>query len=253
VNYKDIIEKIDNNLPLKLIIQNIPHIGGSLSTILSSKANEWKEKRLNIFFESLDKKMKSIQIDNDSLTSEIQKKVNSENFYYLFIEAGQKATMSYKSDKIAHFANILKNYLIKDISSEDYIIEMFLDITENLTDNEINKLSELQEKPLEIFYTQGNKVFNMDKLKDDISSQKLSTDFRGIPKEYLYDEFFLYCYNRLEKYELIEIATVEQYGGSTSAGWNNGFQGSSVNFHYGKKDEVSITSFGKKYIDWIIN
>jgi hypothetical protein len=91
-------------------------------------------------------------------------------------------------------------------------------------------------------------------MKQDISDQKLGTDFHQIPKEYEYDDLFLFSYKRLEKYDLVVIKTIQEYGSRTSAGYqnSNGLV-NSVKFSYSRKDEVELTDFGKKYIDWLIN
>jgi hypothetical protein len=94
----------------------------------------------------------------------------------------------------------------------------------------------------------------MERLKQDISNQKLRTDFHHIPKEYEYDDLYLFSYKHLEKYDLVEIVTVQEYGGQTSVGYQNFYgSGDSVMHNYSRKDEVELTDFGKNYIDWLIN
>jgi hypothetical protein len=58
----------------------------------------------------------------------------------------------------------------------------------------------------------------------------------------------------LERQDLLNIITVQEYGGTTSAGWHNSYgSGGSVNFPYSRKDEVVLTDFGMKYIEWVKN
>jgi hypothetical protein len=140
----EIIEKIDSNLALKLIIQRIPGFGDIISTILSHKSGAIQQKRLETFLHNLDDKVKFLQKDNAALISKMQEKVNSEDFYFLFLNAAPKAVMSHKTDKISFFANLIKNSIIKDISIVDYLIEVFLNITNDLSINEINNLSKLK-------------------------------------------------------------------------------------------------------------
>jgi hypothetical protein len=181
----------------------------------------------------------------------MNKKVNTEEFYDLFIQAGQKSAMTHKNEKIARYANLLKNYLINDVSTNEYLVEVFFNITENLSENEISKLSELQIKPLEIYYSFKNKPFDIERMKNDISTQKLGTDFRYIPKEYEFDSFYLYCFTRLEKLDLILTGTIKEAGGFISAGWSNQFQSVNTQINYRRNDEIVISDFGKKYIEWV--
>jgi hypothetical protein len=49
---KNLAEKYTDNMPLKLLIQNIPCIGTSLDTILSDAGNKLREKRLKTLLNS---------------------------------------------------------------------------------------------------------------------------------------------------------------------------------------------------------
>jgi hypothetical protein len=156
VTADDIIEKIDNNVALKIIIQKLP-FGDIISTLLSHKSGEIQYKRLTAFLQILYDKINALQEDNAVLISKMKEKVDNEDFYFLFLNAAQKAVMSHKTEKISLFANLLKNSLIKDISMEDYLIEVFLNITNDLSINEINNLSKLQSNSLELFYNHRKK------------------------------------------------------------------------------------------------
>jgi hypothetical protein len=248
---KSIIEKYSDVLPLKLVIQNIPYIGTSLDTILSETGNKWREKRVLTFLQSFDERLKAVEISDNETILAIQNKVETEQFFDLFIQASNKSTMTYKKDKISRYANILKNYILKDLSSDDYLVEVFLDITDNLSENEIHKLSELQLQPLEVFYSYKDKPFDIERMDKDISTRKLSLDFNGVPKEYEYDDFYIYCYKRLEKLDLIKVFTVEERGFIT-VGWKSKGQSSTTQLQYKRKDEISLSDFGKKYIEWVI-
>jgi hypothetical protein len=253
VTADDIIEKIDNNVALKIIIQKLP-FGDILSTLLSHKSGEIQHKRLTAFLQSLNDKINTLQADNEILISKMKEKADNEDFYFLFLNTAQKAVMSHKTDKISLFANLLKNSLIKDISMEDYLIEVFLNITNDLSINEINNLSKLQSNSLELFYNHRKKIFDLERMKQDILDQKLRIDFPQIPKEYEYDDLFLFSYKGLENCDLVVIKTVQEYGSQTSASYQNS-NGliNKVMFNYSRKDEVQLTDFGKKYIDWLIN
>jgi len=252
---KKIIEKYSDNLPLKLIIQNIPYIGSSLNTILSETGNKWREKRIETLIQIFDEKIKAIEISDQAIISKMEQKVSSENSYDLFIQAGQKSTMTYKKENISRFANILKNYIIKEISYEDYLVEIFLDISDNLSDHEISLLSkQYQAKKLEIYYSNyTNKPFDIERMKKDISERKLELNFQSIPEEYYFSDYFLYFYNRLEKLDLISIEIGHNSGGHITVGWSTQYQSMQSQLPYKRKDEVIITDFGKKYIDWVMN
>ena len=253
MDLKKVIDKSLGNLPVKLIIQNIPIIGSSLYTVLSETTNKWREKRFEVFLQKLDEKIRMIEISDQKIVSEMQKKINTEDFYDFFVNAAQKSTMTHKKEKISRFANLLKNYLINDLSSDNYIIEVFFNITDDLSEIEVNKLSELQIKPLEVHYSFDNKPIDIEKMKLDISEKRLSTDFRSIPKEYEYDKFYMYSYNRLEKLDLVQIEIIENAGGYVTVGWSTDNQSTHTQLHYMRKDEITISDFGKNYIDWILN
>jgi hypothetical protein len=249
---KGIIEKYSSVLPLKLFIQNIPYIGTSLDTILSETGNKWREKRMEQFLQSLNTRLNTIELSDKDVIQAMQNKVETEQFFDLFVQAGYKSTMTHKKDKISRYANILKNYLIKDLSTDDYLIEVFFDITDNLSENEIHKLSELQLQPLEVYYSYNDKPFDIWRMKSDISAKLLSTDFHGIPKQYEYDNFFIYCYKRLEKLDLIKVELAGERNFIT-VGWQSTGQSVSTQLQYKRKDEISLSDFGKNYIQWIIN
>jgi hypothetical protein len=246
---KNLIEKYTDILPVRLLIQNIPYIGTSLDTVLAETGNKWREKRLQTLLQKIDEKLKALEILDGNLVSVMQKKVNTEEFYDLFLQAGQKSTMTHNTEKIEHFANILKNYLINDISSENYLIEVFLDITSELTDVEAKRLSELQENDIEVYYTFNNRPFDIERYKNDISEQRIPIE-QYIPKAYEYDNLFMYSFNRLERLDLIKIETVVNAGGYFSVGWSNGNQSENSSKQYKTKDIISISELGKKYIDW---
>jgi hypothetical protein len=64
---------------------------------------------------------------------------------------------------------LLKNYLIRDLTNEDYLIEVFVDITDSLTELEISKLSELQSGQIELYFTERDRPFDIEQLKKDVS------------------------------------------------------------------------------------
>jgi hypothetical protein len=249
---KKLIEKYSDTLPVKLLIQNIPYIGTSLDTILSETGNKWREKRMQVFLQCFDERIRVIETSDLNTIADIQNKVSTEDFYDLFMQACYKSTMTYKKEKISLYANILKNYLIKDIPLDEYLTEIFLDITDNLSEIEIHKISELQSKSLDIFYSYMDKPFDIERMKDDISTRKLDTDFHGIPKEYEYDSLYMYYFNRLEKYDLIKIETIENQGFIT-VGWSTQFQSTTTQLQYKRKDLISLSDFGVKYIEWVKN
>jgi hypothetical protein len=250
---KNLIVKYQDILPLKLLIQNIPYFGASLDTILSDTGNKWREKRLQALLKSFDERIKSIEQSDAEMISAMQQKVNTEEFYDLFMQVAQKSALSHKTEKIERFANLLKNYLTRDLTNEDYLIEVFVDITDSLTELEISKLSILQSDKIELYFTDRGKPFDIEQLKKDVSEQKIRVDDAD-PNNYVYDNFFMYGFNRLERFDLITIGARQYSGGSFSAGYqtaNGG--GANALLHYARNDTVTLSPFGKKYIDWIIH
>jgi hypothetical protein len=248
---KKLVEKYADSLPLRLIIQNIPYVGSSLDTILSETGNKWREKRLQMLLKNLDEKITAIDIANNEIISEMQKRIKTEDFYDLFLQTAQRSALTHKENKIKRFANLLKNYLINDTSTEDYLVEVFINITDELTEIEIGKLSELQLNEIEVYYNYQNKPFDIERYKNDISEEKIRID-GDISKEYDYDNFYMYTFNRLERLDLIKIEIVESSGGSFNVGWKRNNQSSNSLKHYKRKDRIIISEFGKKYINWIL-
>jgi hypothetical protein len=248
---KKLTERYDDCLPLKLFIQNMPHIGSSIDTILSETANKWREKRLQLLLQNLDEKIRTIEIANAEIVTEMQERVKTEDFYDLFLKSVQKSVLTGKEEKIKRFANILKNVLISDTLNENYPIEIFLNITDELTETEIEKLTELQSNEIEVFYNYRNKPFDIKRYIKDVSEIKVRME-NDIPKEYDFDSFYMYSFNRLLRFDLINIETAEETGGSFSVGWKTDNQSSSSLKHYKRKDRIAISEFGKKYIGWIL-
>jgi hypothetical protein len=248
---KKVTEKYIDSLPLRLIIQNIPYIGSSLDTILSETGNKWREKRLQMLVKNLDEKIRTIGIANEKIIAEMQKRIKTEDFYDLFIKSVQKSVLTRKEEKIKRFANILKNVLIDGALTEDYLIEIFLNITDELTEIEIGKLTDLRSNETEIYYNYRDKPFDIKRYIEDVSERKTRID-GDIPKEYNYDNFYMYTFNRLERLDLIKIKIVENSGSSFSVGWQTNGQSEHSLKHYKRKDIISLSEFGEKYIDWIL-
>jgi hypothetical protein len=248
-NSKKLTEKYADSLPLRLVIQNIPYIGSSLDTILSETGNKWREKRLQMLLQSLDEKIKTIDTTNDEIILEIQKRINTEDFYDLFLQTAQKAALTHKEDKIKRFANLLKNFLVNDKPTEDYLVEIFLNITNELIENEVKLLSDLKSNEIELYYNYQDKPFDIKRYISDISEKKIRLD-DIIPNEYNYDNSYIYGFNRLKNFDLINI--LEGFSGSFAVGWKTSNQSMSSTKNYKRKDTISLSEFGEKYIDWIL-
>jgi hypothetical protein len=242
---KKLTEKYTDSLLLRLIIQNIPHIGNSLDTVLSEMGNKWREKRLQMLLQNLDEKIRTINIANAEIISQMQKKISTEDFYDLFIKCVQKTVLTRKEEKIKRFANILKNVLISGTLTEDYLLEIFLNITDELTETEIGILTELQSNTKVLSYNYQNKPFDIIRYIEDASEKKIVID-DDIPNEYTYDNF---SFNRLERFDLINI---ENSGGNFSVGGQAKNQRASTLKYHNRKDTISLSELGKKYIDWIL-
>jgi hypothetical protein len=248
---KKLSEKYVDCLPLRLIIQNIPYIGSSLDTVLSETGNKWREKRFQMLLQNFNEKIRAINTVNDEIISAMQKKIASEDFYDLFIKCVQKSVLTRKEEKIKRFANILKNVLVGDTLTENYLIEIFLNITDELTETEIGKLTMLRSNETEIYYNYRDKPFDIKRYINDVSERKVRIE-NDIPKEYNYDNFYMYTFNRLERLGLIKIEIVESSGGNFNVGWQNNNQSENSLKHYKRKDIISLSELGKNYIDWIL-
>jgi hypothetical protein len=248
---KKLTEKYSDSLPLRLIIQNIPYIGSSLDTVLSETGNKWREKRLQTLLQNLDEKIKTIDVTDDKIISEIQQRIKTEDFYDLFLQAVQKSALAHKEEKIKRFANLLKNFLINDTSAENYLIQVFINITDELTEIEIEKLSNLQSNEIEVYYNYQDKPFDIKRYISDVSERKIRID-DIIPQEYDFDNLYIYAFNRLEKLDLIKIETIESMGGSFHVGWKTSNQSAHSSKNYKRKDRITLSEFGKRYIDWIL-
>jgi hypothetical protein len=248
---KSIIEKYADNIPIRFLIQKIPFIGGSLDFILSEVANKWREKRFQTLLINLDEKIKAIGISAEDNIAQIQHKVSTEDFYDLFLLTVQKSMMTHKEEKISRFANILKNYLINELTTEDYLVEVFFDITDDLSETEISKLAELQDNSIEVYYTSRDKPFDIERLQKDVSARRIRIDDAN-PIKYEYDSFYMYYLNRLSRYGLIDIEKGQKYGGYFDIGWKTNNQSASSQLNYFRKDIISISEFGKRFVQWVL-
>lgn len=246
---KNLMEKYADILPLRMATQLIPYIGGALDTLLSETGNKWREKRMQTLIQYFGDKMKEYEITNDKIISEMESKVNTEEFFDLFLQAGQKSTMTHNKEKIGRFANILKNYITSDISIEEYLLQVFFNITDELSDIEIYRLSELYNEPIEIYYSFRDRPFDIIRLQNDVSKKMLALP-DNIPIEYEYDNVFKYSFTRLERLDL--TATNELSSGYFDVGWKNNYQSSSTRLQFKKKDIINISDFGKKYVNWVL-
>jgi len=80
-----LIQKYADALYFRALVQMIPNFGGAIDTILYEKGSQWRQERLKSLLNYFDQQLNEISKDNETLKEKINKKIDTEEFYNLFI------------------------------------------------------------------------------------------------------------------------------------------------------------------------
>lgn len=156
------------NISLRALIQLIPHIGGALDVMLSSKSIEYQRTRLEEFMRQTKEALERLdgeKIDKDFL--------ESEEFEHLFIAAVNAVIRSYEREKITLFRNIFVNSILLG-NSEEYYKEKHLDVIADLSATHIEILKRIYERAQ--YFTEEDK----EAARDYVSVKQLHEVFQGL-------------------------------------------------------------------------
>lgn len=247
---KELIKQYSDNPYVRSIVQLIPNFGGAIDTLLCEKGNKWRQERMEIFLKTLNEKLENIIAKNTELKEKIKSNIDSEDFYYYFIKCAQESTQSINREKIKLFCGILSNSLLIDENDESNI-ELFLNLTKELTVAEVKELSCIKHSDKYFYVTNQGFYVDLDAYKKDINEKRLMYLSDVIPDEYHISSSLLFTISRLEKSMLVNRRIYEQFG-SISVGWSTGFQSYSSQIGFREKVVIEISDFGRKYSEWII-
>jgi hypothetical protein len=253
MNDNSLAAKYANNPTLRALVQLIPNFGGAIDTLLYEKGSKWRQERidmmLTIFGDSINRLLNS----NRSLEVQIKAKMDSEHFYDAFVRSAQTTMLTREKEKIRAFANILVNYLtFTDDDNQDYEIELFLNITSELSEKELIQLAALNEQEINHYLDYNNKWADLEAYQAAFGSTNRTITFsqQPTPDEYLITESTRLMLARLEKQFLVTISQRDE-SGSLPVSRSNRVESVTMPIGFQKKTSYSITEFGRKYCKWI--
>lgn len=129
-------EKYLEAIGIRALVQVIPYVGSPLDTLLSGKGSAIQRKRIETFLQELDSRLK-----------QIEKAVNfepDEHFYDFMVTVIEAVTRS-SSQKIKHFASLVKNQVIERKQWED--VDSVAHLLSDLSDLHISVLIAIMKAP----------------------------------------------------------------------------------------------------------
>ena len=108
----------------------IPFIGTSIDIFVTNKASEIQNKRMNDYFEILNKKIENITLVNK----------NNEEMYDIFLKTSSGAMKTRLADKRKYYSELFKKNLTIENSNENSRIELMIQILDSLEEIHLNIL-----------------------------------------------------------------------------------------------------------------
>jgi hypothetical protein len=247
-----LLQKYAESPYVRSFVQLIPNFGGAIDTILYEKGSKWRQERFDKLLISFDEKLTKLSTDNVQLKTDFENKIDTDDFYTLFVRCAQESTLENDKDKIEAFSNILVNYI--SITNDDkYEVEIYLNITKQLSHFEMQLLAALLTDEVFFYKSYNGHICDLEKYKQEFTYRGMSIGYGNeetIPKQYFVPEKVLFSYNRLVNNFLITINNSNSHG-TINAEWSNGSQHGYTPLAYLDKITYQITEFGKEYCKWI--
>ncbi|WP_273123940.1 hypothetical protein [Bacillus weihaiensis] len=197
------------------LLQLIPYVGGTLSTLYFGTKQEKRFKRLESFYRETAEKLNKMEVKSIEIH-------DFDTLYFLIEKINEKVEVEHRKEKQKLFQNFFINtlkYATDESNSDERLL--FLDILENLRIIEINILTTLYSTPL------GDYGYLLDKFIDEEVSVK-DIDH----------EEFLYAFDKLKSYRLIRLFK-KSYPDSVE-------NGRSLDFQY----IANTTSLGERFVEF---
>jgi hypothetical protein len=230
-------------------VQLIPTFGGAIDTLLTDSGLRYREERISHFFTYIENQLSAIMKHQSEMKSDIDNKINTEEFYDLFLKSLKDITTCKDKDKIQYFANILIKYVTDEISFNN--AEIMNDILSNQTLSEIMFIKSIlnNEGTYKI-----HKIYDVYVIWDDLKSYIESNlilvqSSKDIPPQFSIDISQIYIGNKLQNNQLVNVE-------NKTIGLHYTHQTENQQSNYPLNSEAiyySITEFGNKYMNWTIN
>jgi hypothetical protein len=94
-------EKYSETLTLRALVQLIPYIGGPLDTLIGGEGQKIQQRRIALFIEELDRRLKSIEVPQNVLANE--------ELFDLMVGTFERVVKTRSLEKQARFAQIIAN------------------------------------------------------------------------------------------------------------------------------------------------
>ncbi|PKA14316.1 hypothetical protein [Leptospira haakeii] len=238
-----------NSPYFRALVQAIPHVGGSIDTILYEKGSLWKEERLEHFIKVFSQKIDNLNQLNEQTVRLADSKINSEDFHDLFMETIKSIITTKEKEKINLFANILLNYI--ESSDEGNEAGIYIQLLDSLSIDEIALLKKIlnSKDRMTVYEIEGRQTF-WEQLKSYLESNKKKLGSqKDIPETCTLSDLQVYLITRMRNMLITEI---DEHSSSSTMSYtiSNASQSSTYQIH-GKQIDYSINRFGKKFINWI--
>ncbi len=246
------LERYSNSAYIRAVVTAIPYIGSALDILLYEKGSKWRQERFNQMIEALSNEIEELGIASDEIIESLNAKIDSEEFYDLFIQASQNATKEKSEEKIATISHILAGYSSGEINEVDEA-SLLLDLVSEISAYSCKWLSKLSQNQIPDYYKiKGKYVVWEDYEKFLISNYLDIRKEKSIPPEYTISDLQIYSFQRLEDLHLIRKTEINTYsGGKISYILKRPSQSSTIHFTYEEKISYQIDSLGHLFIEWI--
>ncbi|MDI7208594.1 hypothetical protein QMN03_17135 [Leptospira santarosai] len=129
--FNKVARKYESSVAFKLAITAIPKIGGILDILLSTRANELSNNRIEALIQSLSRKLEQIEANKIRMSF-----LDSEEFYNLLVQAANATIKTKNIIKIQAYASILASSITVECN-EQFTYEDYLNILISLTEKEL--------------------------------------------------------------------------------------------------------------------
>jgi len=247
---KRLIERYVENNKLRTLINLIPSVGGALDYLLSVKGNEFREERLSLMLENLDKRILDLESDL-SLGSSVNKKIDTEEFYDLLIQSFNSVIKTRHKEKIKCYSNILFNF-VQDKKST-ISSDIMLSVLDTITIDEIHYLSALKKYngKIKLYGFFNSKVFWEVYHEHIKKNGKIADSDKSLPQECVLNENIDLIWKLLNDKNLITQNISNEFG-RLDYTYSTQWQSIRSSVDYSGVFEYELTQFGKEFIEWLI-
>ncbi|MBW2741803.1 MAG: hypothetical protein JRE64_23815 [Deltaproteobacteria bacterium] len=248
---KKLIKQYSQQPIIRALVQAIPHIGGSIDTLIFEKSTKWRDERLEELFSNFKVQLETNQERLKEIEAKTDDIVNNEDFYDLFLFAVNAAIKTKSKEKIKRFSNIVSNFILDDGLLEKAKVGLMIEVLNDLSEFEISLMLEIENNVIQYDLYENDLYVKGDKLLAYLEGNQISfggsTDIPDHVKIHSEQFFFL---NRLQSMQLIN-KTPTNFRRSGSYSFGNRNQRTSCSVPFQGQLQIELTDFGEDFFKWV--